>query len=69
MFVLFVRVVQGNTYILKPSEKVPLTMYRTMDLLKRAGVPDGVVNIVNGAVDVVLGICDHKGIDAVVNRR
>lgn len=40
--------------ILKPSEKVPLTMTKVMELFKEAGVPDGVVNIVHGAVDGVL---------------
>jgi len=37
--------------ILKPSEKVPFTMMRVVELLKEAGLPDGVVNLVNGAAD------------------
>lgn len=39
----------GNTFILKPSEKVPMTMRRVMDLFLEAGLPNGVVNLVNGA--------------------
>jgi methylmalonic acid semialdehyde dehydrogenase len=65
MWTLPIAIAAGNTFILKPSEKVPLTMYRVMDLIKRAGVPDGVVNIVNGMADVVLAICDQKEIQAV----
>ena len=42
--------------ILKPSEKVPLTMTKVMELFKEAGLPDGVVNIVHGAVDGALPV-------------
>ncbi len=48
----------GNTFILKPSERVPLTMRRAFELLERTGLPAGVVNLVNGgkaAVDTLLG--------------
>jgi len=38
----------GNTVVLKPSEKVPYTAQRFIDMLKEAGFPDGVLNIVNG---------------------
>lgn len=55
----------GNAVILKSSEKVPLTMARVAELHKQAGVPDGVFQIVNGAVDVVNALCDHKDIAAV----
>jgi malonate-semialdehyde dehydrogenase (acetylating) / methylmalonate-semialdehyde dehydrogenase len=55
----------GNCMIIKPSEKVPLTLTRTAVMLKEAGLPDGVFNIVNGDSDIVLAICDHPGIDAV----
>ena len=55
----------GNCVILKPSEKVPLTMKRIAALLMEAGVPPGVFQIVNGTVDTVNAICDHKGIAAV----
>src|ERR1700674_4379068 len=48
----------GNTFLLKPSERVPLTMMRVFELLERIGLPKGVVTLVNGgkaAVDVLLG--------------
>jgi malonate-semialdehyde dehydrogenase (acetylating)/methylmalonate-semialdehyde dehydrogenase len=55
----------GNCMIIKPSEKVPLSVGRLALLLKEAGLPDGVFNIVNGESDMVNAICDHPGIDAV----
>ncbi|WP_110927914.1 CoA-acylating methylmalonate-semialdehyde dehydrogenase [Bacillus massiliglaciei] len=55
----------GNTFILKPSERTPLLANRLVELLKEAGVPDGVVNIVHGAHDVVNGILEHEQIKAV----
>ena len=55
----------GNTMILKPSETVPLSAVRIAELLKEAGLPDGVFNIINGDKDMVEAICDHPGIDAV----
>jgi malonate-semialdehyde dehydrogenase (acetylating)/methylmalonate-semialdehyde dehydrogenase len=55
----------GNCMIIKPSEKVPLSVARLALLLKEAGLPDGVFNIVNGESDIVNAICDHPGIDAV----
>jgi malonate-semialdehyde dehydrogenase (acetylating)/methylmalonate-semialdehyde dehydrogenase len=55
----------GNCMILKPSEKVPLSCGRLAQLLKEAGLPDGVFNIVNGDVEIVEAICDHPGIEAV----
>ncbi len=57
--------VLGNTMIMKPSELVPLSCQRMAELLKEAGLPDGVFNIINGGKDVVEGICDHEGIEAV----
>lgn len=56
--------VLGNTLVLKPSELVPLSAVRMGDLLKEAGLPDGVFNIVNGGKDVVESICDHPDIKA-----
>lgn len=41
----------GNTMVLKPSEKVPFTMSKIAELLKEAGLPDGVINLVNGTAD------------------
>lgn len=55
----------GNTFLLKPSEKVVGTSVILMDLLKESGVPDGVVNCVQGGVPTVKGICEHKDIKAV----
>ncbi len=55
----------GNTMILKPSEQVPLTALRLAHLLKEAGLPDGVLNVVHGKADVVEAICDHPNIAAV----
>lgn len=55
----------GNAYILKPSEKVPLTARRTGELLAEAGLPDGVFQVVNGDREIVEAICDHPGIAAV----
>ncbi|MCX6277300.1 MAG: CoA-acylating methylmalonate-semialdehyde dehydrogenase [Bacteroidetes bacterium] len=58
-------IVLGNTMILKPSESVPLSAVRIAELLKEAGLPDGVFNIVNGDREIVEAICDHPGIEAV----
>ena len=58
-------IVLGNCMILKPSEKVPLSSGKLAELLKEAGLPDGVFSIVNGDVEIVEAICDHSGIDAV----
>jgi malonate-semialdehyde dehydrogenase (acetylating)/methylmalonate-semialdehyde dehydrogenase len=55
----------GNCMIIKPSEKVPLSLQRIAVLLKEAGLPDGVFNIVNGDSGIVQAICDHPGIEAV----
>jgi malonate-semialdehyde dehydrogenase (acetylating) / methylmalonate-semialdehyde dehydrogenase len=55
----------GNTVIVKPSEKVPLTMQRLMELIERTGLPAGVVNVVNGSREVVDAILDHPQIRAV----
>jgi malonate-semialdehyde dehydrogenase (acetylating)/methylmalonate-semialdehyde dehydrogenase len=55
----------GNCMILKPSEKVPLSSGRLAELLKEAGLPDGVFNIINGDSEIVDAICDHPGIEAV----
>jgi malonate-semialdehyde dehydrogenase (acetylating)/methylmalonate-semialdehyde dehydrogenase len=55
----------GNTFILKPSEKTPLLAARLAELFKEAGLPDGVLNIVNGAHDVVNGLLEHEEINAI----
>jgi malonate-semialdehyde dehydrogenase (acetylating)/methylmalonate-semialdehyde dehydrogenase len=55
----------GNTLILKPSERVPLTMRFAFDLLQRTGLPKGVVNLVNGGKKVVDALLDHPQIRAI----
>jgi malonate-semialdehyde dehydrogenase (acetylating) / methylmalonate-semialdehyde dehydrogenase len=55
----------GNCMIMKPSEKVPLCCGKIAELLKEAGLPDGVFNIVHGDVEIVEAICDHPHIEAV----
>ena len=55
----------GNTVIIKPSEKVPLTMQKVFQLLAQTGLPKGVVNLVNGAKEVVDAILDHPIIRAI----
>ena len=55
----------GNCMIIKPSEKVPLSVGRLALLLQEAGLPEGVFNVVNGDSEIVEAICDHPGIEAV----
>lgn len=55
----------GNTYVLKPSEKVPGTTDILIDLLTESGVPKGVVNVVQGGHETVTHICEHPDIKAV----
>src|SRR3954469_21150715 len=55
----------GNCFILKPSELVPLSAGRIAELLKEAGLPSGVFQVVHGGREAVEAICDHPGIGAV----
>jgi malonate-semialdehyde dehydrogenase (acetylating) / methylmalonate-semialdehyde dehydrogenase len=55
----------GNTLVLKPSERVPLTMRRAMELIEQTGIPKGVVNLVNGGREVVDALCDHAKVRAI----
>jgi malonate-semialdehyde dehydrogenase (acetylating)/methylmalonate-semialdehyde dehydrogenase len=55
----------GNAFVLKPSEQVPLTQQIAFEVLDSLDLPPGVVNLVNGGREVVEGILDHPGIDAV----
>lgn len=57
--------VLGNTMIMKPSELVPLSVIRMAELLKKAGLPDGVFNVINGGREIVEAICAHASIEAV----
>src|SRR5688500_2426374 len=58
-------VVSGNTFVLKPSEQVPLSQKRLFELLEKCDLPPGVVNLVNGGREVAEAICDHPDIKAV----
>ncbi|MGZ6346261.1 MAG: CoA-acylating methylmalonate-semialdehyde dehydrogenase [Anaerolineales bacterium] len=55
----------GNTYLIKPSEKVPMTMQFIFKLIEQIGLPKGVVNLVNGKNEVVDAVLDHPGIRAI----
>jgi malonate-semialdehyde dehydrogenase (acetylating)/methylmalonate-semialdehyde dehydrogenase len=55
----------GNCMILKPSEQVPISAGRIAELLREAGLPDGVLNIVHGGQATVEAICDNPGIEAI----
>jgi len=55
----------GNTFVLKPSERVPLTMRRAFELLEQTGLPKGVVNLINGGKDVVNALIDHPKVRAI----
>ncbi len=55
----------GNTYIVKPSEKVPLTMQKVFQLLEQTGLPKGVVNLVNGGRETVDALLTHSDIRAI----
>ncbi|WP_411551603.1 CoA-acylating methylmalonate-semialdehyde dehydrogenase [Paenibacillus lautus] len=55
----------GNAFVLKPSERTPLLAQRLAELFAEAGLPDGVLNLVHGAHDVVNALLQHPGIAAV----
>jgi malonate-semialdehyde dehydrogenase (acetylating)/methylmalonate-semialdehyde dehydrogenase len=55
----------GNTYIVKPSERVPLTMQKIFQLIDRLDLPKGVINLVNGSKEAVDAILDHPQIRAI----
>ena len=65
LWTLPVAIGAGNAYILKPSERTPLSAQRLGELLAEAGLPAGVFGIVNGAHDAVNGILEHPDIEAV----
>lgn len=60
-----VALVCGNTYVVKPSERDPGACMMLVDMLREAGAPDGVVNVIHGAHDAVNFICDHPDIKAI----
>lgn len=55
----------GNTFIIKPSEKVPLTMTKVIELIHKLDLPAGVINMVHGGKPIVDGIVEHPGIKAI----
>jgi malonate-semialdehyde dehydrogenase (acetylating)/methylmalonate-semialdehyde dehydrogenase len=55
----------GNTFILKPSEKVPSASMRMAEWCQEAGLPDGVLNVIHGDKETVDAILNHRGIAAV----
>ncbi len=55
----------GNTFVLKPSEKVPLTPTRSIELLHDAGLPPGVLNLVHGGKDAVNALLHHPLVKAI----
>src|SRR6202048_1971287 len=55
----------GNTFIIKPSERVPLTMHYVYELLEKTGLPKGVVNLVNGGKAAVDALLDHPKVRAI----
>src|SRR5207253_5070331 len=60
-----VALVCGNTFVLKPSEKVPLTAMKIAKLLEKAGLPKGVLNIVHGGREVVDALLTHPKVKAI----
>ena len=58
-------IVCGNTFVLKPSERDPSATLYIAQLLKEAGLPDGVLNVVNGGKEAVDAILVNKDIQAV----
>ena len=65
LWFLPIAIATGNTFVLKPSEQVPLSQRKMAELLQASDLPPGVVNLVNGGREVVDAICDHPGIRAV----
>jgi malonate-semialdehyde dehydrogenase (acetylating)/methylmalonate-semialdehyde dehydrogenase len=55
----------GNTFILKPSEKVPLTMLKVFELIEQLDLPKGVINLVHGGKETVNAILDHPDVKAI----
>ncbi|HEU5060981.1 MAG TPA: CoA-acylating methylmalonate-semialdehyde dehydrogenase [Kofleriaceae bacterium] len=65
MWLFPIAITLGNSFVLKPSEKVPLTPQILGELMLTAGFPPGVFNIVNGARETVEALIDHPDIQAV----
>ena len=65
MWMFPISIACGNTFILKPSEKDPSCSMMLADLLKQAGLPDGVFNVINGDKDTVDALLTHKDVSAI----
>ncbi len=58
-------IVTGNTFIVKPSEQVPMTQTKIFEIMDEIGFPEGVVNMVHGSRDVVNELLDHPDIEGI----
>lgn len=65
MWMLVPAIAAGNAFILKPSERTPTLAVKIAELMKEAGLPDGILSVVHGGKETVDGIIAHPGIDAV----
>jgi malonate-semialdehyde dehydrogenase (acetylating)/methylmalonate-semialdehyde dehydrogenase len=65
MWMLPLAIACGNSFILKPSERTPLSSQRIVEICEEAGIPTGVVSLVHGAVETVTGLISHPGVDAI----
>lgn len=65
MWTLPIAITLGNAYVWKPSDKTPLTSLMIGEAFKEAGLPEGVLTILNGGVDTVNAIIDHKEVKAI----
>ena len=65
MWMFPLALVCGNTFVLKPSEKVPLTVVMLIELLEKAGLPKGVLNVVHGGRDCVDALLRHPKVKAI----
>lgn len=65
MWMIPLAITMGNAFVWKPSDKTPLTSRFLAEALKHAGLPDGVLSIVQGGKTTVEALCDHPGIAAI----
>lgn len=65
MWMFPIAIACGNTFVLKPSEKVPHCANRLAELMHQSGLPDGVFNVVHGGREAVEGLCEHPDVRAV----
>ncbi|MDI3328823.1 MAG: CoA-acylating methylmalonate-semialdehyde dehydrogenase [Alicyclobacillaceae bacterium] len=65
MWMMPLAIAAGNSFVLKPSERTPLSAVRLVELAMEAGVPEGVLNLVHGGKETVDALLTHPGVDAV----